>query len=162
VRVAGFRIRTSKVPRASTLMSVSGRVPGVVLEGLDIRSDEAVIALTLTKITVGGGPPLVVRGSGVHNLGEGILGSGPARAGPGKEPAGGVVLRDNRVSNKAFRGIVLQGALRRVLVAGNVVYNCEGAALQVQGLEPTAGQLLFANNTAFGGGCPFAWFEEGE
>src|SRR5262249_51620617 len=53
VRVAGFRFRTNKVPRASTLVSVSGRVPGVVLEGLDFRSDDAVFAIQLTNISAG-------------------------------------------------------------------------------------------------------------
>jgi hypothetical protein len=155
VRVAGFRLRANKVRLGSNVVSVSGRVPGAVLEGLDIRSDMVVVAITLTNVSAGGREPLVVRGCEVHNRGEGILVDGPPAAGPGKEPVGGVALWGNHVSNKAYRGIVLQGALRRVLVAGNLVHNCGHADLQVQDLGPDAGQILFANNTAFN--SPFPW-----
>src|SRR5262249_26213270 len=123
-----------------------------VLEGLDFRSDDAVFAIQLTNISAGNENPLVVRGCEVHNRGEGIIVTGPLA--PGKEPVGGVALWGNHVSNKAYRGIVIQGALRRVLVAGNVVHNCENAALQVEDLGPNGGPIVFANNTAFDSAFP--------
>jgi hypothetical protein len=59
--------------------------------------------------------------------------------------------------NANYRGLVLIGTLRRVLVAGNVVTGCN-AGLQVQDLGAESEAILFANNTSYANGYAFRYW----
>jgi hypothetical protein len=149
VRVRGFRFRASKATGQNTFLNVSGRSPGVVLEGLDLQAGTPMYGVTLKRLEVlPGEAPLVVRDCTIQVPLIGISVSGPMGGGRGEAPCSGIVLRQNRAWG-GLRGIQLEGRLARVQVVGNLLWNASQAALQFQDLAPNAEQILIGNNTIF-------------
>jgi nitrous oxidase accessory protein NosD len=147
VRLRGFRFEAPRPLPVSSFVRVTGRSPGVVLEGLRCRTSGAVNAVHLERVRVGRREsPVQIRDSEIHAAG-GIVIAGPAEGGKGLAACGGIAVLQNRLSGE-FRGVTVQGAVARVLIAGNVLRGYGQAALQVEDLDPDAGPILFANNTA--------------
>jgi hypothetical protein len=155
VRLDGFRMRDANGERGSTFVAIEGHAPGCVLRSLDIRSQNLLFSITVSKIRIEPHEdPLVISQCAIDNKGEGIIVSGPPTITEGFKPCRGIVIRQNRV-NRVHRGILVQGAVEQIQVTGNLVWRCKQAALQVQDLAPESKQILFANNSAID--TPFAF-----
>ena len=155
VRVSGFRLRDREGRMLSTFVAISGRVPGVVVEDLELRTRVKTFGVVLAVPRVGEQePPVVVRRCFIQTPGEGIIVSGGGEGTAGPLP-GGVALRDNFITGTNHRGLVLLAGLDRVQVAGNLVSACTASGLQTEDLGPTSGRILIANNTSFDNGFGF-------
>jgi hypothetical protein len=155
VRVRGFALREARARSGSTFVVVRGHTPGVVLEALDLRGGLVFGVIVQNVENAPDEDPLVVRRCSVRVGIDGITVGGVPRLGREGIACQGVVVRENRVSDSGYRGILLQGAVARALVAGNVVWKCGQAGAQFQDLAKESERILVANNTAFASDCPF-------
>ena len=158
VRVSGFRLRDKKGTRLSTFVAISGRVPGVIVEDLELRTDLVSHGMMLTTPRTGEqDPPVVVRRCFLQTRGEGITvsGAGEETGGP---LCGGVAVRDNVITGTDFRALVLVGGLERVQVVGNRVSAGRASGLQTEDLGSASRRILIANNTSFNNGFGFRYF----
>jgi hypothetical protein len=151
VRIQGFHFRESTEAKVVfPPVAVVGQTPGVLLDDLDILTAAAVPGIFIQKpIGSSDEEPAVVRRCSIQSGNEGIFLVGPIRS--DQPPSGGIAIRDNRVWG-AIRGIGLQGALSRVHVTGNLVWDCPGAALTLENLREDSDRILIVNNTAFSSG----------
>src|SRR5262249_51646596 len=146
VRVKGFRFRA--VGRENfTFVMVSGRTPGALLERLDIQATEGFYGIVLDKVrTAPTELPLMVKHCTVQGgMGISVHGSLP---GKGEDVASGIVIQKNRVSG-GLQGIRLRGAVKRIQVVGNAVWDQGWTCTEVEDPRPETQQVLFANNTLF-------------
>ena len=74
------------------------------------------------------------------------------------DATGGICIRSNRVFHCAH-GINVRGSLHDVHVTGNLLVKCPFSGLQVEDVAPGSHGLVFANNTAFGGGAGFRFWD---
>ncbi len=146
VRVTGLRLSDPDLPNGRNCVRVTGRVPGVTLQALAVEKGGG-NGIVLQAIEVAPTEdPLVVR-----NCTLGVVGTAVVVVGEGdpKSPShGGIALLHNRASGMG-RGFILVGPNARVLVAGNLLWNCTMAALHMEDPGEGTRQVLFANNTAF-------------
>jgi hypothetical protein len=153
-RVSGFRLRDKEATRLSTFVAISGRVPGVIVEDLEVRTKFETYGMMLIGPVAGEQePPVVVRRCFIQTPCDGIIVSGVA-----EELAGGVALRDNIITGSNYRGLVLVGGLERVQVVGNRVSACRVSGLQTEDLGSASRRILIANNTSFDNGYGFRYF----
>jgi serine/threonine-protein kinase len=157
VSVTGFRLRQQAAESGRVLVAISGHIPGVVLEDLDIQTAAEVIGAVINVEQKEDEKPLVVRHCSIATPGEGLIVSGPLGASAEHRNFGGVLISENRIMNANYRGLVLVGRLRRVLVVGNVVTGCN-AGLQTQDLGAESEGILFANNTSYSNGFAFRYW----
>jgi serine/threonine protein kinase len=174
VRVTGFRFRSPSVLRLVNFISVLSHCPGVVLSDLDIQVNTPIArAIVLQNVRIAPAEePLVVTRCFIRIEGDthcdGITVTGPSGSAT-SVPSGGIAIRDNRIQ-RAMRGILIQGKVCNTQVTGNLLWQCEQSALQIQDLEPNSRQILIANNTAFKNLCgfrvwsnpPFREYERGQ
>jgi hypothetical protein len=147
LRVKGFRLRDSGAVRGSTFVQVSSHCPGVMLEGLDIQAVGQVNGLVLENVVAKPGEsPLILTHCLVRAGYHGIVVDGSDRNGGGPPRSGGIQIRQNRVSAAGW-GIQIRGAVSRIHVAGNLVWNCGLTGIQLQDLVAGSNQVLIANNT---------------
>jgi hypothetical protein len=149
VRVHGFRFRGANAVPSSGFLFVSGHAPGVVLEGLDLETNADVLGVVVANLHAGAHEgSVVIRRCSIRVPLDGIVGVGPVELKDGVQPCSGLLIQDNRIAG-GLRGVLIQGTATRVQVAGNLVWNCKQAALQVEDPGDASAQVLFANNTAF-------------
>jgi hypothetical protein len=139
-------------------VAISGRAPGVVLQGLDLEAGPTVDGIHIAgALLADEDPPLVVQACNVHVGYDGLVincRANPATA--GKLP-GGIAVRDCRLWG-GHRGIHVVGAIARLQLTGNLLWNWDQAAIQFQDLDASARSVLLANNTACdSGSCLRIW-----
>jgi serine/threonine protein kinase len=157
VRVTGFRLREQAAASGRVFVAITGHTPGVVLEDLDLQSTAEVIGAVINVELKEDEKPIVVRRCSFDTAGEGIVVGGATAASPEGRSSGGVLISENRIMNSSYRGVVLIGRLRRVLVVGNLVTGC-GQGLQTQDLGAESEGILFANNTSYANGYAFRYW----
>jgi len=154
VYVTGFKFTegSSIKDAGRAFVLVSGGVPGVALTRLEMTPSTAMLGVFIQNAAAPpGGPPLRIERCTIRpscplsNDGISVVG------GIAAEPAGGIAIRDNRISN-SLRGVNLHGHLRDIHVTGNLMVKCPGSGVQVEDLSPASRGLLLANNTAFNNG----------
>jgi serine/threonine protein kinase len=147
LRVKGFRLRDSGAVRGSEFVQVSSRCPGLTLEGLDIQAAGQVNGFRLSNVVAEvGEPPLVLTQCSVRTGYHGLVVEGSDRNDEGSPLSGGIQIRQNRISAAGW-GVQIQGAVSRIHVVGNVVWNCGLAGIQLQDFAAGSNQVLVANNT---------------
>jgi hypothetical protein len=155
VCVKGFRFQAPRSRYDHIFIRVVGRAPGVTLEGLHLATGVPMHGIALDDVrSEPGEDPLVIRHCTVRVENTGVVVSGLTARGKGEGPSGGVAVVENRASG-GLRGIVVQGGTGRVLVAGNLVWDCGQAGLQAEDLAPDTRQILLANNTVSDCACLF-------
>jgi hypothetical protein len=90
----------------------------------------------------------------------GLHAAGVQLTGLADSPVSRVLVVDNRI--KSTRGIVLDSANKDVLVAGNLVFDCEHAGIQIENPLPATQRVLLANNSVVGNGVALRIWCEGE
>jgi serine/threonine protein kinase len=154
VRVRHFQFRARKEPRTASWVVVAGHTPGLTLEGLDLQGVGLLAAISLQKVRIGPEEdPLVIRDC--RNTSDaGIMLVGPLKDDGDSIPSSGIAVLDSRLSAEN-KGVVIQGRVERILVAGNRVWNSTQAALQAEDLTSSSRMVVLANNTAFQSGAGF-------
>jgi hypothetical protein len=153
VRVRGFRFREAgwRFDAGASFVLVKGRSAGFVLEDADLEATNTVVGILLQSLGGPGSAWSVVRRCRLRSTAttpnDGIEVAGTAGLGDCRN----VRVHDNQVQG-ARRGIWLSGGLDQVEVAGNLVFNCQQAGVQIENLTPGPGRVLAANNTGFGCG----------
>jgi len=144
VRVRGFRFEDGGSDRPNArFVSVGRGCPGLILEQLHCRAvAEAKVGgiVVLNAVLPPDADPIIVRNCNIELHWDGVNLSGLANT-----PVSRVLIVDNRI--KAKRGIVLDLAIKDVLVAGNLVSNCDQAGIQIENPLPATRRVLVANNT---------------
>jgi hypothetical protein len=154
VRIKQFGFRAQGARVSSPFVLVAGRAPGVILEALDLQGDDQTFGINLQHIQMNREEdPVMVRECWIRT-GVGITIAGLTEGDLDAPRAGGIAVLSNRVS-AAYNGINVLGAATRLLVAGNRVWGCPQAALQVEDPDALSGMILLANNTAFESGAGF-------
>jgi serine/threonine protein kinase len=157
VRVTGFRLREQAAVQGQVFVAITGHTPGVVLEDLNIQTAVLMIGAVVNVEQKGDEKPLIVRRCSIAAPGEGLIVSGPLGASAEQRNFGGVLISENRIMNANYRGLVLVGTLRRVLVVGNLVTGCS-QGLQTEDLGAESEAILFANNTSYSNGFAFRYW----
>jgi hypothetical protein len=140
VTVRGFRLRTDAT--RLFLCTVGGHSPGVTLETLDVRLDgSACVGVSVEQLSLTEeDTPLVARNCRFAGLYCGMRVSGEAA------PSRRVVFRGNDISECTV-GIWMGGSVSDLHIVGNRIWNCTGAALQIDGLLERSSGVLIANNS---------------
>jgi serine/threonine protein kinase len=157
VRVTGFRLREKEAAPARIFVTITGHTPGVILEYLDIETSIKMLGAVINVDQRDEEKPVAVRRCSITTPGEGIIVGGASGALANGRSSGGVLITENRIMNANYRGLVLIGTLRRVLVAGNLVTGCN-AGLQTEDLGTASEAILFANNTSYANGYAFRYW----
>jgi parallel beta-helix repeat protein len=87
-------------------------------------------------------------------LNDGIVVSGT----PQTEGSRWIAITENDILAGKTRGILMVGSVGNTLVAGNRISGCSQAGIQVTDLAPSAGSILFANNTVRTSGMSFRYW----
>jgi nitrous oxidase accessory protein NosD len=150
VRVSGFRFRQTGAPLGSALVSLRSGVSGVVLEGCDLQGGRGVDGVRIFGRADVGEAPVVIAHCAIQDafLGIRVQGTQP----PGTAPLAlrSIMIRDNRLT-RVITGIILLGAVADTQVTGNLIWDFQQSAMQIQDLGPGSERILFANNSAFQG-----------
>jgi serine/threonine protein kinase len=155
VRVTGIRLRGDQGVTGAPFVLVSSHCPGVVLDRLDIQTSKPCYGILLDKAWAAPGEePVIVQHCRIKAVaGIYVLGQKSAAEAPGAKLRG-VEVRNNWVHD-GYKGILIQGAVTDVLVAGNVAGGSWQAALQIEDLGPGSDRILIANNTLLESGTLF-------
>jgi predicted Ser/Thr protein kinase len=150
VTVRGFRIRCGA--DTTHVIVVANASIGVLLEELEIHAGKAgefPQAISLESLPPLADTPAVVRNCRIHaGFFSGIRISGWSRSYQTPHICGAVVVRDNRIGGCSI-GINCEGAVDRVHVVGNQVWDAVLAGIQLENLLTGTKDVLVANNTLF-------------
>jgi serine/threonine protein kinase len=159
VVVRGFRLSSNSGDGIIPFVTVTSHSPGVVLADLLIQCSRPMArGIVLKGVTSQSNePPVVVKRCTIEARGrttqcDGIDVEGLGNGGESVIVAGRISIIDNRITG-ALRGILIQGRVRDVQVAGNLVWHCRQAAIQLENLTEDSSRILVSNNSAFG--CSF-------
>jgi hypothetical protein len=154
VRLRHFLLRARKDPRTASCVVVAGHTPGLTLEGLELQGAGLIAGISLQKVRTGPEEdPLVIRDCRVP-ADSGIVLAGPPKDDRDSLPSSGIAILENQLSAE-LKGLVIQGRVERILVAGNRAWSSPQAALQAEDLASSSRMVLLANNTAFESGACF-------
>jgi hypothetical protein len=148
VVVRGFRLRTNDPQTVAVI--VQGRCPGVVLEDLDLRAPP--FNFRLEKSFCATISIESVRGEEddrpviIRHCRLAGGDMGVQVIGENDQPCRGVRVYGNRFSDMR-RAVFCQGGVQRVAVAGNIIQGCSLAGTHLVRLADTTRDVLFANNT---------------
>ncbi len=148
VRVSGFRFRQTGAAAAlgNAFVALQSHVPGFVLQECDLEGSRTVDGVRIHNLRASvGEDPVVIARCTIYDVFLAIRVQGPLVAESSQLPLRGLVIRDNRVA-RAMGGIVLIGAVADTHVMGNLIWDCQQMALQIQDLGPGSKHILFANN----------------
>jgi serine/threonine protein kinase len=148
VRVQGFRFRDSMAGPGSYYVGVFGHVPGAVLHGLDLDGGPTIDGIHIMNLlSADDDPPIVIQACRVHTGYDGLVVVGLINPSTDAKPPSGIAIRDCRLWG-GHRGIYVTGAITRLQLTGNLLWNWDQSAIQLQDLGAGAGSILLANNTA--------------
>jgi serine/threonine protein kinase len=153
VRLTGFRLTQARDRSApiQTLVQISGRTPGVTLDGLRFEPRDPSYCVSVEN---GGGapgePPLVIRRCRFRSqpaaAAIGVLVSREA----GAAPRQGIRIVENEMTGM-LEAVTLKRELLDVQVVGNRIFRSPQSAVKLQDLQPGARDILIANNTVIEG-----------
>jgi len=151
VTVRGFRIQ-AQTDTAFALL-VADAAAGAKLEDLEFSiargpsRDARPQAISLEHLSADDAPVMLRHCHILPGFGTGIYVSGWASSYQSPHACLGVVVEDNRI-NGASNGILGVGALERLHIVGNQVWNAD-VGIQLENLLPGTKNVLVANNTLF-------------
>ena len=159
VVVRGFRFEVGQItPREGGIMCfvmVRSGCPGLILEELEFQSTGRPVGVVLLGASLpDDADPMIVRRCKFKVGPEGIA----IVANP-QSPVSGLMVVDNRI--RASRGIFLQGGVRRIIVAGNLVSNGDQAGIQFENPTSDVQRVLVANNTVFNNAIAVRFWRDG-
>ena len=166
VTIEGFRL--ADLARANIIIGVrvngvrvTGRSPGVSLEGLEIGEFQSNHrAIYLDKVLVlDGEPPVWVRRCSIHGslktCDAGIYVGGSNVEG---KAAAGMAICDNRISG-TLQAIHVHHGVTDLLVAGNILFGFVQEGIGLSDLPATTNRVLVANNTVHSGAFPVRFWD---
>jgi nitrous oxidase accessory protein NosD len=151
LQVRGLRLKdTSSAEGFTSLVSIRGRAPGVVLRELDFKSTSprsaGVLAQNLPYDR--NARPLVIEDCTAQVGNTAVVVQGALEEGPDAVRTGGVLVRRNRLYGSMV-GVLIDGAVENVHIAANAIWHCYQAGIQIQKWNLRNSRILIANNTVF-------------
>jgi nitrous oxidase accessory protein NosD len=141
VILLGFRVKgTASV---EGLILVTGRVPGVILEDLDldVAPSKQCGAVSLEEVRLEPGMSvLTVRNCRFQGGFTGL------QVASRTTPSAGIVIRENKFRG-TIRGLVVRGKVSRTQIVANCFIGAPGGGIQLSELDDMTGDLLIANNS---------------
>jgi serine/threonine protein kinase len=150
VCVRGFRFRepSGERPAGPRYVEVIGRVPGIILEDLDLFSRNRISGIIISHLKITADEnPAVVRRCAMEGFHDAVTVVGPWEPTDQAAPCQGVVIHDNRITRYKGSAIMLNNAVRQVLIAGNVLWRGSQASVELINLLESSGDIWIANNT---------------
>jgi tRNA A-37 threonylcarbamoyl transferase component Bud32 len=143
----GFRIVSPLDEHHYAQVGISGRCPGVVLDGLDMMSGGRDCVDLYDKAEGTKDAPIVIQNCTMREGDVGVILEGRARENCDHPlPCGHVVIRDNTL-RRCKNGVHLRGAVHQVHVVGNRFLDTSWSAIDLNDLLEGAADILVANNT---------------
>ena len=146
VKISGFRLRGD----VATAVVIFGKSAGAVLERLDgdMSRENSRFAVSVEGVAAADHePPIIVRDCHFRNAGSVGLRISGYEEYHTPQLSRRICLFDNRIEGSET-GILVVGMVQQVVVAGNRIWDCEFAALQMENIMEGSGDILLFNNSA--------------
>jgi hypothetical protein len=145
----GFRLESGPKRRHGHV-SIYGPCPGLVLDHLDMKANEAGDGIFLYDAPLAGkDAPIVIQNCTMRGGRMGVVIQGRDRTDRDLAlPCNHVVVRNNVLAG-CEQAVVLIGAVHRAQVVGNCIWDSKQGAIDLIDLLPGAADILVANNTLF-------------
>ena len=147
VHIDGLRFTSSEAVRGTTFVRLRKNAAGAVLTGLDFTTKNVVAGITLDGVVpADSGGPILVSNCTFRVGFDGIMVQGPRSKDSAKQWTSNIRIENNRFLG-CLRGIHLDGAVRDLLIAGNIAANCTQEGIGVSDLSSDARGILISNNS---------------
>jgi len=138
-RLQGFLLREKSEKDICPFIVLSGKIPGTIVKNLDIQAKGRPFGIMISSVDISlGEEPLVIERCTIRGVGRGIA----------MTASKCVCLRDNLIVD-CDEGIQIKYTVMHTQITGNVVWNCQIVAIDIEDLKSESQGNLIANNTLF-------------